>query len=93
MYSRIGVVEKGRQEQQTRRLIHDLRRSGVKQQVTMRERVRRPRGHSTLVTFDGSLSGGGATLQAGIVNFSTAHLKPMVAYWADSWTDEELAML
>ena len=53
VYSRIGVVEKGRQEQQKRRLIHDLRRSGVKQQVTMRERVRRPRGHSTLVTFDG----------------------------------------
>ena len=54
---------------------------------------RRRAGHSVLITFDGSLSGGGATLQAGIRNFSGAHLQPMLSFWAGAWTDEELKLL
>ena len=45
---------------------------------------RRRADHSLLITFDGSLSGGGATLQAGIRDFSSAHRQPMLAYWADA---------
>ena len=54
---------------------------------------RRRANHTVLITFDGSLSGGGATLQAGIRSFSGAHREPMIAYWAGSWTDEDLNML
>ena len=54
---------------------------------------RRRAGHSVLLTFDGSLSGGGATLQAGIRSFSGAHLQPMVSFWASAWTDDELSLL
>ena len=54
---------------------------------------RRRAAHSTLVMSDGSLSGGGATLQAGIKSFSGAHRQPMLAFWADTWADEELDLL
>ena len=42
-YSRIGVIEKWKDQKQKLRLIHDLRRSGVNQQVTMHERIILPR--------------------------------------------------
>ena len=38
-YSRIGVIEKWKDQKQKLRLIQDLRRSGVNQQVTMHERI------------------------------------------------------
>ena len=56
----------------------------------MERRCRRRAEHRVLITFDGSLSGGGATLQAGITRYDTAHLQPYVAYWACEWTDQEL---
>ena len=46
-----------------------------------------------LITFDGSFTGGGATLQAGVTQFNTAHRQPYISYWHDTWTDEELELL
>ena len=47
--------------------------------------------HYTLTTFDGPLTGGGATLQAGVHQFNRAHRRPYIACWAATWTDEDLA--
>ena len=57
----------------------------------LERRCRQRASHHMLITFDGSLTGGGATLQAGVEQFSTAHEKPFVAFWAGTWSDEDLA--
>ena len=59
----------------------------------MERRCRRRAPHSVLITFDGSLTGGGATLQAGVTQYNTAHQQPYVAYWHDEWTSAELELL
>ena len=46
--------------------------------------------YSLLITLDGSLTGGGATLQAGMTRFSDAHLQKFVSYWSGEWFNEEL---
>ena len=57
----------------------------------LERRCRNRAGHHVLLTFDGSLTGGGATLQAGVEQFSTAHQRPYVAYWAAASSEEDLA--
>ena len=59
----------------------------------MERKCRRRARHSLLITFDGSLTGGGATIQTGITQFNTAHQQPYIAYWHDAWTDDELKLL
>ena len=59
----------------------------------MERRCRRRASHFTLITVNGSLSGGGATLQAGIRQFSAAHRQKLVVYWTTEWTDEELSQV
>ena len=49
--------------------------------------------YSTIITFDGSLSGGGATLQVGVASKVEAGSKPIVAYWADQWTADDLELV
>ena len=44
----------------------------------------------TLITFDGSLTGGGATLQAGVADWEAASTVPVISFWADTWTDATL---
>ena len=43
----------------------------------------------TLVTFDGPLAGGGATLQVGLRSREEAISKPIVSYWADVWSEKD----
>ena len=57
----------------------------------LERRCRERATHYLLNTFDGSLTGGGATLQAGVTQFNSAHQKPFIAYWAATWSDEDLA--
>ena len=58
------------------------------------ERHCRPRPkYFSLITFDGSLTGGGATLQIGLHDLSEAEHRPIVAYWHGQWSDDELQML
>ena len=52
---------------------------------------RPPTGYFSLITFDASLSGGGATFQSGLRNLTEAASKPIVSYWQANWTDEDLA--
>ena len=52
---------------------------------------RSPTEYFTLVTFDASLTGGGATLQAGLRTLKDAASHPIVAYWHAAWTDDDLA--
>ena len=59
----------------------------------LERRCRRRATHHVLITFDGSLTGGGATLQAGIEEFSHAHTRPFVSYWAANWTEQDLERL
>ena len=54
---------------------------------------RRHTPYCTPITFDGSLTGGGATLQAGVADWAAASTVPVIAYWADTWTDDDLAFL
>ena len=49
--------------------------------------------HYMVITFDGSLTGGGATLRAGVMNVRDAHQHPVVTFWYGSWSDEELRAL
>ena len=50
---------------------------------------RRPPAYFSLITFDASLTGGGATLQVGLNSLDQATTKPVVAYWHDSWTESD----
>ena len=54
---------------------------------------RTPSEYFTLVTFDASLSGGGATLQAGLRSLKDAATGPVVSYWYSTWSDEDLAIV
>ena len=51
---------------------------------------RAPSGYFSLITFDAALTGGGATLQAGLPLLEQATSKPILAYWHARWTEEEL---
>ena len=58
------------------------------------ERHCRPRAsYFSLITFDGSLTGGGATLQVGLTNLKDAEHVPVVSYWHDRWTAEGFQLL
>ena len=59
----------------------------------LERRCRRRANHYILITVDGPLSGGAATLQAGIRQFSAAESSPYVAHWTTQWTYEDLARL
>ena len=52
---------------------------------------RSPTGYFSLVTFDASLSGGGATLHSGPRALEDATTKPIVSYWHANWSDDDLA--
>ena len=52
-----------------------------------------PAAYYSLVTFDGSLSGGGAFLQVGVPSLEQAASCEIVSYLACPWTDQELEML
>ena len=54
---------------------------------------RRTAPYSTVITFDGSLTGGGATLQIGIRKRHEISFKPIMAYWADRWSDDDLKLI
>ena len=56
-------------------------------------RCRLPAEYYTLVTFDGSLTGGGAFLQVGVPSPEQAATCKIVSYLACPWTDQELEML
>ena len=47
----------------------------------------------TLITFDGSFTGGGATLQVGLTRLEEASWRPIVSFWHGRWTDDELKLL
>ena len=44
----------------------------------------------TVVAFDGSLTGGGATLQVGVYNIKRAAQSPYIEWMATHWSDEDL---
>ena len=50
-------------------------------------------GYFTLITFDAALTGGGATLQAGLKSIEDAATKPMLAYWHTHWEAEDYNLL
>ena len=54
---------------------------------------RRTAQYFTLITFDGSLSGGGATLQVGLHSIEQAAAAPIVSYWNTTWTDNDLKLV
>ena len=54
---------------------------------------RRAAQYTAVITFDGSLTGGGATLQVDVKNRSGIHTKPFIAYWADQRGPEDFALL
>ena len=47
----------------------------------------------TVLTFDGSLTGGGATLQCGVRHRDEIAVKLVIAFWADQCQDHDLALL
>ena len=51
---------------------------------------RRRAEYFALVTFDGSLTGGGATLQIGLKDLQEAESAPVVMFWHTRWTDDDL---
>ena len=57
--------------------------------ASLERRCRRRRSYWTVITFDGSLSGGGATLQVGVGNLKDHEAAPIVAYWHDEWDTED----
>ena len=59
--------------------------------VQRRCRIRAP--YFTLVTFDGSLTGGGATLQVGLQGIKEAAVKPVVAYWHKRWSERDRQLM
>ena len=59
--------------------------------VPIQNHCRTPTGYFSLVTFDASLSGGGATLHAGLRALEEAATKPIVSYWHATWSDDDLA--
>ena len=61
--------------------------------LKIERRVRKPAAYSTVLTFDGSLSGGGATLQVGVPSLENADEHPIVAYWHDEWGATDRARL
>ena len=58
---------------------------------THTKQLQGPLRNFTLVTFDASLSGGGATLQAGLRALEEAATRLVVSYWHATWSDEDLA--
>ena len=47
----------------------------------------------TVVTFDGSLTGGGALAQFGVKTLEDLHSSPIVAFLSVQWTDDDLQMV
>ena len=61
--------------------------------VPVERHCRRPAAFYTLITFDGSLTGGGATLHVGVPSLSEASRRPIVAYTSAVWSQSDLAMI
>ncbi len=47
----------------------------------------------TIITFDGSLTGGGATFQTGLRDVQGALTAPITAYWMETWTPADADLL
>ena len=56
-------------------------------------RCKRGTGHYMTITFGGTLTGGGATLRAGVTNVKEANKHPLITYWHGKWSDTELRVL
>ena len=69
------------------------RNASENQMTAVGRHCRRPAAYYTLITFDGSLTGGGATLQAGVPSLSAASSKQVVAYTSLRWTQDDLEMV
>ena len=54
---------------------------------------RRQTPYRSLTTFGGPLRRGGSTFQTSIMVLRGSVTKPVIAYWADKWTDAELKFL
>ena len=52
---------------------------------------RPPTNYFSLITFDASLTGAGATLQSGLRTIDEAASKPIVSYWHSIWSVQDLA--
>ena len=52
---------------------------------------RQPANYFSLITFDASLTGAGATLQSGLKTVEEAAIKPIISYWHAHWSDRDLA--
>ena len=47
----------------------------------------------TVITFDGSLTGGGATLQCGVPTLEAAHSSKILAHFDTQWSNADLELL
>ncbi len=47
----------------------------------------------TVITFDGSLSGGGAVLQTGVRDIHRATEAPIITYWTEAWQREDFELM
>ena len=54
---------------------------------------RRPAPYTVVITFDGTLTGGGATLQVGVRDRAETRTKPVIAYWADRWRADDIELM
>ena len=52
---------------------------------------RPPANYFSLITFDASLTGAGATLQSGLRTVEEAAIKPIISYLHANWSDRDLA--
>ena len=54
---------------------------------------RREADYYTVITFDGSFTGGGATLQCGVPTLEAARTMKVIAYFHVQWDDDDLKLL
>ena len=59
----------------------------------LERRCRRNGAYTTVITSDGSLTGGGGTLQVGVRDRSEITSEPIAAYWADRWGTADFEMM
>ena len=73
--------------------LHWLSELACQEFIPIERKCRRRPTFCTVITFDGSLTGGGATLQTGISDLNEAHLSLVVAFWADQWDASDRAAM
>ena len=59
----------------------------------MQRHCRQRAEYLTVITFDGSLTGGGATLQCGVPSLEAACSSKILAYKGTQWSDADLELL